>query len=560
MVTQTLNSSFWTRVASWGVGSASLVDKEAFHQQRVALYAKTLSLLVIVLFFVDLGVSLAVIDELTVLLFVYWILGYFGLILPFALVWFLCARSDRPTWALNLMEGGCTFFACNVCAMGIVSLHYEWPENPIGYLAVSVMFLGVILFLVMRAAIVPSSTVQTLLVGLISIVPSVFATHFSFDRSIPWGKPVSPTDAAGVIAVWGAIFIAITAVISKIIYGLQARVHEAMQMGQYTLEERIGQGGMGVVYRARHALLRRPTALKLLPPEIAGERAIRRFETEVQQTSRLTHPNTVSIYDYGRTVDGVFYYAMEYLDGVSLQELPELDGPQPPGRVIYILSQAAHALAAAHAEGLVHRDIKPANILLVEHGGVADLVKLVDFGLVRDMSTDTVLSRASTDGLEGTPLYTPPEALTTPSEVDGRSDLYSLGGVGYYLLCGAPPFDGRTSVEVFSKHLHEQPAPPSAKLGTLLPDDLEALIMLCLAKKPEDRPADARDLWKALRTCRDAEAWNLHEAEQWWKQNRKVIERARQDARQRDAHRQRPPDGHAPPTPTVAIPRRAFDK
>ena len=354
--------------------------------------------------------------------------------------------------------------------------------------------------------------------------------------------------------------IGICTLTSYVIYGLRREIRKAMQLGQYTIEERIGQGGMGVVFRARHALLRRPTALKLLPPEIAGERAIRRFEAEVQQTSRLTHPNTVSIYDYGRTVDGVFYYVMEYLDGISLEELPELDGPQPPGRVIYILSQAAHCLAEAHAMGLVHRDIKPANILVVDHGGVADLVKLVDFGLVREISTDKEMSRSSTEALEGTPLYTPPEAVTSPSEVDGRSDLYSLGAVGYYLLCGAPPFDGRTSVEVFSMHLHEQPVPPSAKLGAPQPDDLEAIIMGCLAKKPEHRPATARDLWKALRSCRDAEAWNVREAEKWWKQKREMIDKAREAKRRNAARRQGPGDGFLPATPTVAVPRRAVEE
>jgi serine/threonine protein kinase len=242
---------------------------------------------------------------------------------------------------------------------------------------------------------------------------------------------------------------------------------------------------------------------------------------------------------------------MEYLDGISLQELPQLDGPQPPGRVIYILSQAAHALAEAHAMGLVHRDIKPANILLVDHGGAADLVKLVDFGLVRDVSHDTQLSQTSANTLEGTPLYTPPEAVTSPAEVDGRSDLYSLGAVGYYLLCAAPPFDGRTTLEVLSKHLREQPLPPSARLGTSLPSDLEGLVMRCLAKEPGQRPESARALWTALRSCRDAAAWNVLEAEQWWKQKRETIDRRREESRRQGRH-----DGTTPARPSVAVPRR----
>ena len=556
-MTNAFTGSFWARVASWGIGSASLTDKEAFHQHRVALYAKTLTVLVFVLVFIDLAMTLSFVTEMEPILYLYWIGGYAGLIAPFAVVWFMCVRGDRPTWELNLMEGGCTFIACAICSFGIVSLHYEWPENPIGYLSVPVIFMGIVLFLVMRAAIVPSSTAQTVIVGVVSTMPAVFATHFAFNRTAPWGETPNPPNAATVIAVWSGIFVVVTTVVSKIIYGLQAQVHEAMQLGQYTLQERIGQGGMGVVFKARHSLLQRPTALKLLPPETAGERAIRRFEAEVQQTSRLTHPNTVSIYDYGRTVDGVFYYVMEYLDGVSLQELVELDGPQPPGRVIYILSQAAHGLAEAHAAGLVHRDIKPANILLVNHGGVADLVKLVDFGLVREIDADTQMSRTSADALEGTPLYTPPEAVTSPTEVDGRSDLYSLGAVGYFLLCGAPPFNGRTSVEVFTLHLHEQPVPPSARLAAPLAEDLEGIIMRCLAKKPEERPDGARELWHQLRECRDAESWNVHEAEKWWKLKRPSIEQARKEKRRQEAERKGA--GDAPATPTVAVPRKVAE-
>ncbi len=477
-------------------------------------------------------------------------------------MWLVCRTGKRSRSICYTIELVGLFLACSLYAVMAEGIPQAFrPEMTI------LLAFGV--FLLAHSVHVPSSWIWTATLGtslaiplftgawaiLTPLDPRIVEASASASRSVQ----TTPESIVGIgmasVVTWWIVIVSTASITSAVIYGLRREIQDAMQLGQYTLEERIGQGGMGVVYRARHTLLRRPTALKLLPPEIAGERAIRRFEAEVQQTSRLTHPNTVSIYDYGRTVDGVFYYVMEYLDGVSLQELPELDGPQQPGRVIYILSQATHALAEAHTAGLVHRDIKPANILLVNHGGVADMVKLVDFGLVREMNNDTELSRTSIDALEGTPLYTPPEAVTNPLEVDGRSDLYSLGAVGYYLLCGEPPFDGQTSVEVLTKHLHEQPLAPCVKLGKSLPDDLEAVVLRCLAKKPEHRPQSARELWNALRSCKDASAWNVYEAEQWWKEKRESIERIREGSRQQMTR-----DGALAPTPTVAVHPRTVEK
>jgi len=485
------------------------------------------------------------------------VVHYLAILVSIAM-WLVCRSGQRRRFTCYAVELIGLFIACSLYAAMATGIPQAFrPEMTI------LLAFGV--FLMAHAVHVPSTWQWTaslgtalaipLLTGAWSILTPMDPRIVAASASASGSVQTTPGNIIGIgmasVVTWWVVIVSTASTASAVIYGLRREVRDAMQLGQYTLEERIGQGGMGVVFRARHALLRRPTALKLLPPEIAGERTIRRFEAEVQQTSRLTHPNTVSIYDYGRTVSGVFYYVMEYLDGVSLQELPELDGPQPPGRVIYILSQAAHALAAAHGEGLVHRDIKPANILLVNHGGVADLVKLVDFGLVRDVSTDVELSRTSETTLEGTPLYTPPEAVTSPSEVDGRSDLYSLGAVGYYLLCVTPPFEGRTAVEVLSKHLHEQPLPPSARLGRALPDDLEELVMRCLAKEPGDRPQSARDLWRALRSCGDAAAWNVFKAEQWWKRKGEVIARRREESRGKS-----PQDGETATKPTVAVRRR----
>jgi serine/threonine protein kinase len=264
-------------------------------------------------------------------------------------------------------------------------------------------------------------------------------------------------------------------------------------------------------------MLRRPTAIKLLPPERAGEVNLQRFEREVQMTARLSHPNTVAIYDYGRTPDGVFYYAMEYLEGINLEDLVRQYGPQPPGRVRHILEQVSSALVEAHGIGLLHRDIKPANIILTERGGVPDVAKVVDFGLVKRFERDQPdITMSAANVLTGTPLYIPPEAITMPDVADPRSDLYAVGAVGYFLLTGHPVFDAASVVEVFAHHLHTEPVPPSRRAGRAVPPDFERVIMRCLRKAPDERPPDARALVNELRACSLASAWSADEAVRWW--------------------------------------------
>jgi eukaryotic-like serine/threonine-protein kinase len=241
----------------------------------------------------------------------------------------------------------------------------------------------------------------------------------------------------------------------------------------------------------------------------------------VQLTARLTHPNTIRIFDYGRTPDGIFYYAMEYLDGADLSDVVELSGPMPAGRVIHILDQVAGALTEAHGIGLIHRDVKPANIYLTEQGGVPDVAKVLDFGLVKQVgpsdgrdSTLPALSHA--DSFTGTPLYMAPEAITTPDSVDARTDIYSLGAVGYFLLTGQEVFTGRNVMEICGHHLHSMPALPSQRLGKPVPVDLEQLILACLEKEPRQRPQDARSLQQALRSCRDSRTWTEEDARRWF--------------------------------------------
>lgn len=292
-------------------------------------------------------------------------------------------------------------------------------------------------------------------------------------------------------------------------------VLEARKLGQYTLQKKIGAGGMGEVYRAEHALLRRPTAIKLLSPDRNSERNIARFEREVQLTCQLTHPNTIVIYDFGRTPEGVFYYAMEYLDGIPLDRLIRKHGPQSPARVIHILRQMCASLREAHEYQLIHRDVKPANVILCQRGGEADVVKVLDFGLIKDLNSGD--SQLTEDGaIAGTPHYLAPEAILRPQEVDGRTDLYAVGAVGYFLLTGEPVFDGDRWMTICSRHVNDVPQPPSDRLGQSLPEDLESVILKCLAKQPEDRYQSADEMLQALEACVHAPDWNGRTAQTWW--------------------------------------------
>jgi eukaryotic-like serine/threonine-protein kinase len=273
----------------------------------------------------------------------------------------------------------------------------------------------------------------------------------------------------------------------------------ARRVGPYALGERIAAGAMGEVYRARHLGSGHVRALKLLSQN-AGEREQRQFEREARAGARLDHPNTVTVHDYGVASDGTRYLAMELLDGINLEQLVRQEGPQAPERAIGILLQIATGLAEVHGLGLVHRDIKPQNILLCRGAGGQESVKLIDFGLVKELDDG---SPSSTSTIVGTPLYIAPEALTTPDAVDARSDLYGLGAVAHFLLSGEPVFGGRSVLEACSHHLLTAPEPLSRVVGWVIGSDLERLVLDCLAKEPSARPADARELIERLERCAD---------------------------------------------------------
>ncbi|MGE0866435.1 MAG: serine/threonine-protein kinase [Vicinamibacterales bacterium] len=412
---------------------------------------------------------------------------------------------------------------------------------------------GVTYVLLVYAVYVPSTAWRTLVLAALMTVPllgSIFIAFSSWDPALHdapaaiWPKGEvgdMALPATLVSAFFWAIAVAIAAAFSQTIYGLRKAVRDSRRLGQYTLEKKLGEGGMGVVYRASHAMLRRPTAVKLLLPDRSGQDALARFEREVRRTAMLTHPNTVTVYDYGRTTDGVFYYAMELLEGASLEEIVLVDGPQPEARVIHFLEQAAASLAEAHDAGLIHRDVKPGNILVVDRGGIADLVKVVDFGLVKDAGVkarggeELEPSLTVADTIAGTPHYMAPETVTAPDTVDARTDIYALGAVGYWLLTGTHLFKGKTVMEVLAHHVHSTPERPSMRLPAPVMPDLEALILDCLAKRPEDRPASAHVLRERLLACGAARRWTNARASEWWTLHRRQLRSSATDESPPDA-------------------------
>ena len=319
------------------------------------------------------------------------------------------------------------------------------------------------------------------------------------------------------IAFWVISALLLAALAGLVVFGvivrrLGRRIEAIKQLGQYTLEKKIGEGGMGTVYLARHALLRRPTAVKLISATKVDKENLQRFEHEVQLTSQLTHPNTIEIYDYGHTREGVFYYVMEYLPGIDLSRLIEEDGAIPANRAAYILCQVCGSLSEAHAHGLVHRDINPLNIILTERGGQLDFAKVLDYGLVKDLNTATEHTVA--DAIPGTPPYIAPERLSDPQNIDCRSDLYSLGAVAFNLLTGKPLFEGNSSMDIAYKVVAEV-APRVSEFVSVDPA-LDQLVSECLERKPDARPQSAQAIIDRLQAIIGDDTWSQVDARKWW--------------------------------------------
>jgi serine/threonine-protein kinase len=521
-------AKWWSAIVELGSVPGSPEEVRFFLQQRMKLFVTTVLVVWIIALVLGLTVSSVTLPAMFTAEFRRTTLR--GHLICIAVLGMLAAALRMRSYGLAVLS------AIDAACVLVLASFLAWiiTQVPLHFRPDAFMILGTTHILVLRAAVLPSAPSRTAILGVLSFTAILLGTGAAYLRG---PIPVADVPAAsymGIASVWGLVACVITTLLSRVLFGLHDEVRRARQLGQYTLGDKIGEGGMGTVFLAQHSLLRRPTAIKLLARDRAGTSALVRFEREVQITSRLTHPNTVAIYDYGRTPDGTFYYAMEYLEGLDLERLVESDGPQPPGRVVHLLRQAAGSLAEAHRHGLIHRDVKPSNLVLCERGLVADFLKVVDFGLVRDVQSDEpALTQANS--FAGSPLYMSPEQIVNPGDVDDRGDLYSLAGVGYFLLTGSPPFEGKTMVEVCGHHLHSDPSPPSSRLGRPVPAKLEKLILQCLEKDRSKRPEDARAFVTALDACDDVAMWSQAEAERWWQGRPRALERAKKS---------RPPGSH----------------
>ena len=427
----------------------------------------------------------------------------------------LVARRLRRTETLGLL-------AASITGMMVgFSLPLAVRPERVAVLALTFMLFA-------RAIYVPSTAHRSALLSAIIGVPLVVGSYAIYYRAGPefetlaivaserWSRPSAALEVAIVTAMWWTMTTLVTTAASRVIFGLRRRVQKAERLGQYTLEEKIGEGGMGVVWRARHAMLRRPTAIKLLHPDRIGDLSLERFESEVQLTAQLSHPNTVTVFDYGRTPDGVFYYAMELLDGASLEDVVTHSGPLTAPRAVHILESICSALSEAHDAGLIHRDIKPANIILCHQGGDYDVAKVLDFGLAVQTTGDKTESNPH-GTISGTPQYMSPEAIVSPDSIDHRIDIYSLGCVAYYMLSGHEVFRGESVIDVCSAHLHQEPPPITSPNDSAIPSELQALVQCCLEKEPSARPQTMAQLSERLQACPTTADWGPQERREWWK-------------------------------------------
>ncbi len=439
-------------------------------------------------------------------------------ILPLLAVWAICRRREYSVSTVHAIENAGIFLT----AIGYIGMGLDIrPE--VGADTITAFILALVMFA--RSVFVPSSARRTTILGILIGIPLVAAMYWHYldvDLSIwkSFGYPAK-SDArvaasqSVITAMWWSLTVGLSALASRVIHRLRREVRSIQRLGQYNIDRKLGEGAMGIVYEAHHGMLKRPTAIKLLKPEFSDSDSLERFRREVQLTAKLTHPNTVTIYDYGRTPDGKFYYAMELLSGATLTQVVNASGEQPVERVVRILRDAALALCEAHEIGLIHRDIKPSNIMLTRQGGVPDVTKVLDFGLVKNLGRIDDLERTNTLSIKGTPHYLSPEAIQEPQGIDATTDLYALGAVGYYLLTGRHVFEGKTIMEVCLHHLHTRPLPLSEVGSIEVPKALEELIFACLEKRQTDRPSSGQQLADALDAL-DVAPWTRIDAEAWW--------------------------------------------
>lgn len=429
-------------------------------------------------------------------------------------------RTFRPK---TLLTVGLVYQVAGALVISICAFHGTMLLQPV-MIQVSWLAIWILLF----PLFVPGPPVRSLVVSLLcaTTAPAVFLTwSYSHGQALPAFPVLAETFVPYYVCAGLAVLPA------WLVYDLGTAASKARtlarQLGSYQLVELIGQGGMGEVWRAEHSMLARPAAIKLVHPPTTGktgtpalhskEEVLGRFAREAQATAQLTSPHTVSLYDYGVVEDGTLYYAMELLDGLDLEALVQRFGPVSPARTVHFLRQACESLREAHGAGLVHRDIKPANLMASRTGGRVDFIKVLDFGLVRqlrDHAKDPLIT--DEDCLLGTPAFMAPELVNTPDDVDGRADIYALGCVAYWLLTGAIVFEQPTIMGIVADHVHTQPVPPSVRAQRRIPVALEQIVLACLEKDPAKRPQNAEELSTRLSLLLFEEPWTDQRAQLWW--------------------------------------------
>jgi len=437
---------------------------------------------------------------------------YLGYVAIFAAGLFLVWR-DRWSAGTSALIVLLTLVAAAV--LDVAGTVVTYPDEQVFYGAGLLLFLAAALVPWPLAYQVTLGVVFTLLYPIAApaaalLVPEVGA----FWATRPDG-PLGQVVLDQVIAV--GIFAAVSIYITRTLYTMRRQLHAASRLGNYLIEGEIGRGGMGTVYRAQHSMIRRPTAVKVMEARAArSPEALARFEREVQLSATLSHPNTITIYDFGRSEDATFYYVMEYLEGMDLQRMVEKFGPIPPARTAYILKQVCGSLAEAHARGIVHRDLKPSNIYLTERGGLHDFVKVLDFGLAKRLEggeDDVQLTQVGS--VFGTPLFMAPETAAEDNP-DHHADQYSVGCVAYWMLAGRAPFAGTSSLDVIAKHLRVDPTPPSSVSELSISQAFDSIILKCLEKSPRDRFGSMDELAEAIDGLAFDPPWSGKQAREWW--------------------------------------------
>ncbi len=425
-------------------------------------------------------------------------------------------KSDAGMWLMLINAAG-------------IALIETWASDPTFATIGHVSWTAIVILL--SAMIVPSTPGKMLVAALVAASLGPIGVWLAHLRGVD-----VPSFMATMLMYMPSYSCALAAVVpARMLQRLGRRLREARDLGSYELETRLGEGGMGEVWRAKHRFLARPAAIKLVRPEMLGAgtdskaRHVRdRFEAEAQVTASLTSPHTVRLYDFGVADDGRFYYVMELLDGLDLAALLARFGPMPAPRVLWIVRHLCHSLAEAHARGLVHRDIKPANIFLCRAGLDADVVKVLDFGLVHAVAgepgQDLTQSADGLAGIIGTPAFMAPEMIRG-GEVDARADLYALGCVVHVLLTGQPVFSGTTTMQTLLDHVGAIPEPPSKRAPLPVPAWLDALVLSCLEKEPSRRPASAAQVLARLALHEESRRWTNDEARAWWQAHASEVAR-----------------------------------